>query len=252
MSDFLNPSVSNPVSKWGEFKGKESVGAFKFWDKSQNEGEETSFEEEVIVMPLFIHSGVTGYSKKESKGIYSNEVKNISTDTLKVRMHGGDVIAEGIWKDIKLVVESQGGKFMNVMYGVRIFKNGENRAHELIAIKFSGIALGGWISANINAGHRKAVGLKKGELMTEGDNTFWSMSVKKYKQDAGLIEIAMPYAKELSEYFNYYFSDRVEEVIDSNITMIDAPNKLAIEGSSNKDMDADFAMAGSDFEDLPF
>ena len=249
---FLNPSISkNPVSKWGEFKG--SQGAFRFWNA---ETENNDFLQEIIFMPIFIHNGVAGFSEKLGGGIYSNEVENAS-GVLTVRCNKQqEPIAIGKWAEIKEAVEALGGSYAKVAYGVKIFKDSDgNRAHELIAIKIFGTAIGGWIDAKVNVNEQKALLLTKGEARKKGIVDYFTLSVKKYKKDEGLIQIAMPYAIALDAYFKEYFNkDAQEQVQEQGI--LSSPQKVAqIEAaqiaSPTAEMDAEFAMAGDDFSNAP-
>jgi hypothetical protein len=241
---FLNPTVSfNPVSKWGEFKA--GSGEFHFWDKSQDDGKERSIEKELVFLPLFIHTGVVGFSDELQSGIYSNEILSAS-DKLTVRAKGA-IISEGSWADIKADVESKGGKYAKIVYGVRFFEGDKKeRLHELVALKFSGASIGDWIAAKVRESERKALGLGRGEEQKKGSVKFFTMTVKKYKQDEGLIQIATPYAIELDAYFKGYFGQEASEEVNTSQMLESNSQPMQIADKSMLDIDAEFAEASED------
>lgn len=258
MSNFFNESVSNPVTVWGEFRGK--AGNFRFWDKNADEGEEQAESADLAIFPLFIHSGVAGFHKRIERSMYSNEVQNLKTDELVVKCNSEEV-ARGVWNDIKDKVVANGGKFANIVYGMRIVNNGTKEspsyAYDLVALKFSGVALGSWLDARVNAGQRKYVFLTKGEYSVSGDNEFYKMKVVKGRVNDEFTKHAYKYATQLKEYFDYYFSDKKEydEITLSQQGLSDASTPLMLEGKDQRDIDAEIYQASMEeqgIEDMPF
>lgn len=100
--------------------------------------------EENVLVPLdneeFIllehYHVVKGFHQASSSGITSNEVFQISKEPMKVRSFKGGLIAEGLYKDNKQVINNAGGKYHRSIYAV------DSRG-EIVNIAFKGSALGG-------------------------------------------------------------------------------------------------------------
>lgn len=128
-----NPTVStkSTVTKYLERKN----GVFSFWDKA--------IEERVAVAPpikfcfLDATAMVDGYNKPRKSGIRSNEITWGNEPVKVVYNSTGEVIAEGLYKEIKATVKTAGGRYTKVVYGL-------DSNLETIQIKFSGAALMAW------------------------------------------------------------------------------------------------------------
>ncbi len=128
-----NPTISikSPVTKYLERKN----GAFSYWDKS--------LEQRVAVTPpisfcfLDATAMVDGYNKPRKSGIRSNEITWGNEPVKVVYNSTGEVIAEGLYKEIKEKVKAAGGRYTKVVYG-------SDSNLETVQIKFSGAALMAW------------------------------------------------------------------------------------------------------------
>jgi len=82
---------------------------------------------------------VKGYSEAKTSGIYSNEVANMSEPLTVKYFKGNEVIANGLWKDIKAQVELAKGSFTFSIY-IMTSKG------VLANISFKGTSAGAWFN----------------------------------------------------------------------------------------------------------
>jgi len=99
-------SYEKPAEMYLEWKSDDK--SFSYYDKAQGKN--------ITVDPgkfLFLmdRSTIKGWSEADQSGIYSNEVKNLSTDDLNVRTFSGKAIASGKYADIKEAIAKAGGTF---------------------------------------------------------------------------------------------------------------------------------------------
>jgi len=106
-------SYEKPAEMYLEWKSDDK--SFSYYDKSQGKN--------ITVDPgkfLFLmdRSTIKGWSEADRSGIYSNEVKNLSTDDLNVRTFSGKAIASGKYADIKEAIAKAGGTFTKSIYAM--------------------------------------------------------------------------------------------------------------------------------------
>jgi len=140
-----NSESDNPATKFIKLSG--STGKFGYWDKeAENDkgekGKTMELEYPIIFLPLDVLVTIKGFNKKDDSGIYSNEVHNIKTETLNVRIFGHDEIATGLYANIKSVVKEAGGKFANSVYGM-MYDEDDNP--EIVNFQFYGASLSPFI-----------------------------------------------------------------------------------------------------------
>jgi hypothetical protein len=130
-------SAPHPCTRWMEWQGSE--GYFHYYDKEKaqkvNVGDNLTF----IVLDQL--ATVKGWHDQSESGIYSNEVRNLTTDILSVKSFKGAEIATGLYKDIKDRVKVKGGKFTQNVYVA--IKDGQGMI--IGSVMFSGAALNAWI-----------------------------------------------------------------------------------------------------------
>lgn len=121
---------SNPATKFLEWKSEKKC--FQYYDKEiaeklKNEGKDKEYIKEKanieVNLPLkfqFLEDfhTIKGFSDSEQTGIYSNEIKFTSKDSLTVKTFGGTTIAEGLYNDIRLKIIDAGGKYHKSIYAV--------------------------------------------------------------------------------------------------------------------------------------
>jgi hypothetical protein len=106
-------SYEKPAEMYLEWKSDDN--SFSYYDKAQGKN--------ITVDPgkfLFLmdRSTIKGWSEADQSGIYSNEVKNLSTDDLNVRTFSGKAIASGKYADIKEAIQKAGGTFTKSIYAM--------------------------------------------------------------------------------------------------------------------------------------
>lgn len=112
----LNQSAgsSNPATKFLSWKSNEK--AFSYYDKEK--GENITIKLPLKFQFLEDFHTVKGWHDKSESGIYSNEVKYISKEELKVKAFKGGEIASGIYTDIRAKVRDNGGVYHRSVYVV--------------------------------------------------------------------------------------------------------------------------------------
>lgn len=89
-------------------------------------------------------SSVMGYDADKQQGIYSNEVLNTKTEPLTVKS-GNEIIAEGLYTNIKAEIKSRGAKYCNPVYA--LMKNEEDE-YEVVRFLMVGSSRDAWSSFN--------------------------------------------------------------------------------------------------------
>lgn len=157
----------NPATKFFEWRGSE--GAVQYYDREAKENIKVPGVFKFLVLDEL--STVTGYNKRAKSGVYANEVRDVRTDVLHVKMFNGEEVSSGIWSEIKEKVNFKNGSFATSCY-MAFKEDGEMKIGNL---KISGCALGPWIDfrrkhqKDINT---KAVAMTAGEKDTSGTVEF--------------------------------------------------------------------------------
>jgi len=100
----------HPSSSWANWKN----GKFIAWNRDTQAEEEITLPKEFIVV-------AESYSIKwylaDKGGVWSNEIYSFANDPFTVRSNTGEILYEGLWKDIKDKVKALGLKITtNVHY----------------------------------------------------------------------------------------------------------------------------------------
>lgn len=133
-----NPTSNvNPVSRRFQWKGKE--GFFKYYDKDNKTNVDVPLP--FRFLPLDARSGITGWSDANESAIWSNHVKDITSDQLVVKVKSGTVLT-GKWNDIKDKIKAMGGKFAAFIYVA--FKNDDS--YEIGTVEIKGASLSTWFN----------------------------------------------------------------------------------------------------------
>lgn len=107
--------TTRPTSKYIEWSS--SKKCFSYWDKANSK--EVLIELPVKFQFLEEFHTIKGFHEQTDAGIYSNEVKFISTEELTVKsFKSKEPLAEGLYKDIKDKVKSIGGKYGKSVYAL--------------------------------------------------------------------------------------------------------------------------------------
>lgn len=130
--------LPNPSTRWFEWNSE--TGVVFYYDKDAKQKVDVGSDFTFILLDQL--GCVRGWHEASKSGIYSNEVKDTRQEVLVVKSFKGGPIAQGIYKDIKDRVNTEGGRFnANCYIG---FKNGSDTL-KLGSIRFKGAALGAWM-----------------------------------------------------------------------------------------------------------
>lgn len=133
-----NPTSNvNPVSRRFQWKGKE--GFFKYYNKDNKTNIDVPLP--FRFLPLDARSGVTGWSDTNESAIWSNHVKDITTDELIIKVKSGTVLT-GKWNNIKDKIKAMGGKFAAFVYVAFI----NNDSYEIGTVEIKGASLSAWFN----------------------------------------------------------------------------------------------------------
>lgn len=138
-----NPTEESvhPCKRWLQWNGEK--GEFKYFDKSLGDkGENVAVKAKMTFILLDELCTLKGWHDSSESGIYSNEVRNITTDKMVVKAFKGGTLGEGLYKDIKDKVKAQGAKFNINLYIA--YKDAEGNL-AIGSIMVQGAALNAWI-----------------------------------------------------------------------------------------------------------
>jgi hypothetical protein len=200
-----NPALENPCKRWIEYSGDE--GVFTYYDKE---------DKKKIEVPLPIYftvldelSVITGFSEKHSCGIYSNEVKSVAKEILRVKTFKGGESHTGLYKDIRDKIVAIGGKFTKSVYALMI---NPDKSTEFVNFKFKGIAFSAWMDKGFDP-MKSIVGITGFEEGKKGKVTYQVPVFKAFKLTPEIDEEALQYDQILQEYLKEYFAKEPEKDI---------------------------------------
>lgn len=142
------PTITNPATQFIEWDSEN--GCFKTYNKEKKES--VKIELPVSFYVLDELTNVKGFSDKTQGGIWSNEVKDITKQPLKVMSKGKDgktiTIAEGLYSEIKDTITASGGKYTRSLYAAMLDGNDE---WKIVNFQLKGAAFSGWLDfVNMN------------------------------------------------------------------------------------------------------
>lgn len=147
---FSTPVVSNPAKRFIEFKSAKKQ--FVYYDKESGSNVEVALPFSFVVLDEL--STISGYSDTHECSIFSNEVKNITTDELTVKSHKGGFREQGLYNDIKGNIKAAGGKFAKSLYCLDVSTG------DIVNLKLDGAAMSTWIDAKLNT-HANVIHISK-------------------------------------------------------------------------------------------
>lgn len=131
-----NPVLTNPAKHFFEWKGQ--AGVLSWYDKENQKNVAVKLPFEFIVLDQL--SKITGYSKTDESGIWSNEVRSIMNDVLYTRTKKGPLEAK-IYGDLGQTIK-KGGKYAKSIY---IAHKGEGGQWMIGNLTVVGSSLSAWI-----------------------------------------------------------------------------------------------------------
>ena len=202
----------NPSTRWYEWNGE--AGVVKFYDKADKKTINVVSDFQFILLDQL--GGVSGWHELSKSGIYSNEVRDTRQDTLIVKAFKGGVLAEGLYKDIKDKVNSQGGAFTTNLYiAIKI-----DNELQIASLKFKGAALGAWMEfSKENRAHLytmaiKIVGVTEGK---KGRVIFRTPRFALAPVSVETDQIAVGLDAELQAWLSGYLKRNTRERVDTHV-----------------------------------
>lgn len=197
MSRSNNTDIQNPSTRWFDWSGSE--GKVKYYDKEQKENFMVDLPFGFLVLDVL--STVTGFSDDHGSGIWSNEIRDIRTDTLRVRTKFG-VVAQGTWEKVKTFT---GAKYTQSVYIA--YKSSEDDSLLIGNIKFSGSAVGPWIDfRKHNDIWTSAVAIVAAEPRKKGATNYFEPVFAVKKTTAETDEVAKMFDRDLQKYLTAYLN----------------------------------------------
>ena len=159
----------HPCKRFLEWRGKDKN--FRYWDKERGEkGENVVIELPLKFLVLAQFATIKGWHDPSGSGIYSNEVKDTTTDELHVRSFKGGTIAKGIYSVIKPEVYQAGGKYFRSIYVM-------DEKGEILNLSLQGPALVQWGEFYAKTNRKRAldewVEIEEAEERKKGSNIFY-------------------------------------------------------------------------------
>src|SRR3990167_776012 len=220
-----NEELKNPAQKFFEWSG--SKGLFKYYDKELKQNIDVPFPFTFLVLCTKVTT--KGYSDALQSGFWSNEISNISKDTMTVRSKRG-IEMIGTWAEIKAKMASDGVEYCQSVYiGIKI--DGKNLG--LANIQMKGSALNNWINfCKDNDTMKCAVTVKKATPAKKGATNYFEPVFEAIKITEKTNEEAIALDVSLQEYLKAYFAKNATELPKTEEKAID-PVKTANTSKSN-------------------
>jgi hypothetical protein len=212
----------NPSTRW--FKWAGSTGTVSYYDKEIKEDVEVGLPFTFLLLDVF--STITGFNESAGEKIWSNEVKDLSKDTLTVKS-GKEVIARGLYKDIKDTAISKGGGYAQSCYiafkdekGSLVIGNFMMKGssfgggvHKPADKNMKDIEIGGWMAfckANKNELYTKAIVLegKDDRICVNGATKFYAPKFRLKDIDPETDKKAIELTQVLKAYMAEYFKQK--------------------------------------------
>lgn len=172
---YFNPQenenkVSNPAELFIEFKSEER---FHYYDKEKQE--KVSMPDKFYGVILQRFATITGYDDEGNCGIYSNEVRNTTTDELVVKSFKRGVLAKGIYKK-DILGKVTAAKFASSVYVALVNGSGANATFKLVNMKFKGAALSAFIDSEAKEGDLVCFE-RNDELLKKGASKYYKPTI---------------------------------------------------------------------------
>jgi len=135
-------TLANPAKRYLDWDSEN--GQFKYYNKETKENVAVKLPITFYVLDEL--ATIKGFSDKHQGGMWSNEVKNISNQKLKVVGKGKDgnlfQVAEGLYSEIKDNLVAAGGKYTRSLYVAMLNDKDE---YEIVNFQLKGAAFSGWL-----------------------------------------------------------------------------------------------------------
>lgn len=193
-----NPTLTNPAEHFFRWAG--SIGKLQWYDKENQKNVEVRLPFTFIVLDQL--ATITGYSKRDEAGFWSNEVRSSKKDTLYVRTKKGPYEA-GLYENLTQTLKS-GGKYATSIY----IAHKDGSGNWVIGnIQASGSALSSWIEFNKAHNVSKGqVSMSKGPKQTAPTGDFYAPEFKMEAWTDEDYKVAVELDKQLQVYLGQYLA----------------------------------------------
>jgi hypothetical protein len=193
---------SNPTAKFLEWKSEQKK--FAYYDKEQKQNVFVDLPLTFLVLEEY-HT-VKGFSDSDQTGIYANEVLSTGGSEMEIKTFKGRIIAKGLYKDIKSIVEAAGGRYHKSIYAV-------TSDGELVNISIKGASVREWSEFTAKGAFRRLkdewVTVASAKDQTKG-RVNYSTPVFKFDKslDDSEFEMVASQAKLFEEYMDEYLAPK--------------------------------------------
>lgn len=139
-------STPHPCQRWFEWDGEN--GVLKYYDKEKKENVRLPKPEFTFIV-LDQTSSIRGYNDKKKISFRSNEIRDTGKDILTVKDNNAQLVAQGIYSQIRERLIASGAKFNSNIY--MAYKNGGDQL-VLGCIQVRGASLNAWVEFKKKAG----------------------------------------------------------------------------------------------------
>lgn len=245
-------TMPNPAGKFISLSGK--TGKFNYWDK--NKKKNVDLEYPIVFLPLDVLMSITGFNQKWQSGYYSNEVHNLSTEILNVKIFKQGEFVSGLYADIKEKIAAKNGKFTNSVYAIMY---DEDKTPEMVNFQFHGISLSAFIEYKKEAGniYKKATSITGTKPAKKGNTNYFIPIFAPRNISQKSSDTADEFDKELQEYLHKRKNTRLSDEqgkVESENKQVENTLTPPIDSYSDE---AYYSSKGGDdtnnsFDDLPF
>lgn len=195
-----NPALTNPSQHFFEWKG--GKGSLEFYDKEKEVRIPVPLPFEFLVLDEL--AKVTGYSKLDKSGFYSNEVRNTAKDELTIKIKGQTRFT-GLYKNEQGIPQVPKG----AAYAKSVYIAHKNKAGEYIMgnITMAGSALGAWIEfGNRHVIQSGKVTIKQGAIQESPVGEFYPPEFEWHDTSDEEEKAAVELDRDLQVYLSQYLS----------------------------------------------
>jgi hypothetical protein len=194
-------------------------------------------------------STIKGFNKADKASFWSNEVKDLRTDVLTVRLKR-NVVASGLYQEIKDSIKSRGAKFCQSVYAC--VREGEEL--KIVNLQFTGAALSSWIEfCNKNKVYGAAIKVDQSMKGENGGITYQIPVFRIIPINPNTLETAIELDKQVQEHLKIYFNRSKDEVATIHAAEVaDGKHEPEDDYEQRDDPNDALALTTEPVSDLPF
>jgi len=216
-----NNQSPNPAKRFFQWDG--SKGDIKYYNKETQTEERIALPFEFILLDRLCV--IKGWHDASESGIYSNEVRFTADEPFTVRAFKmKEVIARGIYADIKNEIKAEGGKFNINLY---IAYTDEEGVMTIGALTLHGAPMSAWIELereNKKALFEKGIIISGKEEGKKGGVTFQKPVFELVDIPPALDDQAEELQKELQQYLQKYLARKQDDKSEEDYSQV-RPNE---------------------------